>query len=528
MGVAAQTLASIKAAPISTVIEKCGGTLRRIGHEFVTKCLWHDDTNPSLTVNDQKGFCFCHVCRAGGDSIFYLRKAKNLGMFEAAEMAASMLGVKFETDGVSAEEQARRSEERRKAVAALEAEQVKYKANLRDPKAGRIREILKARSITSEASREFGLGFASSGFFGGRITIPIHNHRGELVGFTGRATRPDQGAKYKNSGDSFLFNKKALVFNEHRAYSRAIEAGSLIFVEGHLDVISMWQAGIGNVVAAQGTGAPDPLVFQRLTRNLKSFILCFDGDAGGKKAVEQYLSVIGPMAQKGECSVSVVSLPEGQDPDEVIRNGGDIYSHIANAPSWLDWIIDEWAANLNKEDTAMVTEVEDRLRTLINGLRSKTLRTHYIDKAARVLGSSSKEAEKIAKEWGEGAKYISKVDWQPRTPGEIRLAAERRLARVFVHKAEHRNRLRPLMDQLTNPALRWLWKRLQELEDCSTVDLTPHSVMAVVSCSEPHFLQQLRTLIRPNVIIDDSDGVLAHLSEIMGQDCEETAIGYNG
>lgn len=519
MAVSQKTLDSIKAAPLSKVVEQTGGLLKRVGREFVTKCLWHDDANPSLTINDQKGFCFCHVCREGGDAIQYLRKAKGLSMPEAAEMAASILGVRFETDGVSAEEQARRSEERRRALAALEAEQSKYKANLFHEKAKRIRQILTDRGLNKEAATEFGLGFAPTGFFGGRITIPIHNHKGELVGFTGRATKAEQGAKYKNSADSYLFNKKALIFNEHRAYPAAIEAGSLIFVEGHLDVVSMWKAGIKNVVAAQGTGAPDPLVLQRLARNIKSFILCFDGDAGGKKAVEQYLSVVGPMAQKGEVSVSVVSLPEGQDPDEVIRSGGDLYSMIAGAPSWLDWTIDSWAADLDLTDTAMVTAVEKNLRDLIDGLRSRALRTHYIDRAARVLGGDAKEAEKIAKGWGEGVHYVARTDdWKPRSPHEIRTAVERRMTRIYVHLPEQRDTLRPMMDQLTSPVLQWLWKRLQELEACSTVDLTPHSVMAVVAVAEPHFMQQIRTLVRPNVTVDASEGVIPHISDIMGKD----------
>lgn len=518
MGITRKTIQAIKAAPLSSVVEGLGGVLKRVGHEFLTQCLWHDDTNPSLTINDQKGFCFCHVCRQGGDAIDYVMQRKGLTMREAAEEAASLLGVPFETDDVDAEEAARRREQLKRESERLQVEQRKYRNNLRDPRAGRVRDMLKGRGLTAEASKEFGLGYSPSGFFGGRITIPIHDHRGRLVGWTGRATKPGQNAKYKNSAESELFQKKSLVFNEHRGLEAAREAGCLIFVEGHLDVVSMWQAGIRNVVAMQGTGAPDLHALKRMARSVKNFVLCYDGDAGGKKAVEQFVAAAGPMAMEGQLNINVVSLPEGQDPDEVIRSGVDLYSYIASAPSWLDWVIDSWAASLDINDGAMVTEVESRLHKLINGLRSNALRTHYIDKAARVLSASDKEAENLAKNWSIKQHVEIANTWEPRSPHEIRLAAERRLLRIFIHCPTVRDQIEPLVDKMTNPALRWLWERLKELREHCLVDLTPHSVMAIVAVAEPHYMQQLRTLVRPNVIIDSSEGVLDHISDIMGKD----------
>ena len=524
MAITQKTLDSIKAAPLSQVIERLGGGLKRVGHEFLTQCPWHDDTNPSLTVNDQKGFCFCHVCRGGGDAISYIRQVKKFGMFEASQFAAEILGVSFQVENEDPEVTRRRAEERRQALRENEKQQEQFKKNWRDDRCARVRSVWTDRGLTKAASKEFGIGYASSGFFSGRITIPIYNHRGELVGWTGRATKPDQNAKYKNSADSDLFQKKLLVFNEHRAVEAAKEAGTLIFVEGHLDVVSMWQAGIKNVVAMQGTGAPDPLTLQRLSRSVKNFILCYDGDAGGKKAVEQFISVGGPMSMKGKLNINVVTLPEGQDPDEVIRSGGDLYNYIASAPSWLDWTIDTWAASLDLDDGAMVTEVENQLKLLINQLNSSALRTHYIDKASRVLSRDQKEAEQLVRSWGNREFYAEHGTWSPREPEQIRLAVERRMLRIFVHRPEKRDLLRPWLDRVENPALRWLCERLRELEECSTVDLTPHSLMAVVAVAEPHYMKQVRTLIRPNVMIDDSQGVIDHISDIM---CLQTATELN-
>ena len=517
MAVSSKTIAAVKAAPISQVIEALGAPMKRVGREYLTQCLWHDDKNPSLTVNDDKNFCFCHVCRKGGDSVDYIQQRLGLQWRDAIEKAAGILGVSYELDDEDPAETAKRAAKRKAAVSALEREQAAYKENLRNSKAERIRGILKNRGLTAEASREFGIGFAPGGFFAGRITLPIYNHRNELVGFTGRATG-DQPGKYKNSSDSDLFQKKLLVFNEVRARDYAREADSMIFVEGHLDVVSLWQHGVRNVVAMQGTGAPDPLVLQRLSRNIKNFILCFDGDAGGKKAVEQFISVAGKMALKGEININVVTLPEGKDPDEVVRGGENLYNYTAEAPSWLDWLIDEWAANLSLDDAAAITDVEGKLKELINQLQSKALRTHYIDKASRVLSATDKEAAKLAKDWVAHAPVVKAAGWTPMSPWEARVKAERRMARLYIHRPALRGILGPLMQKVQTPGIKWLWNIINELEENCATDLTPHSIMCVVCVSEPHFMQQLRTVIQPSVHIDDSEAVVANIAGIMSKD----------
>ena len=506
----------LKAGAISKVIEKLGSKLKKVGREFVTQCIWHDDTNPSLTINDDKGFCFCHVCRNGGDVIEYTRKRKGLDFVDAANLAADILGIKLETDGISPEEQAKRRQQRQDALESLKSKQLLYRRNLFDERANRIRQILKDRDLSKESAEEFGLGFAPDGFFAGRITIPIYNHKDELVGWTGRATN-DQPGKYKNSQDSELFHKRLLVFNESRAKEAARLTGSLIFVEGHLDVVSLWQHGIANVVAMQGTGAPDPIVLDRLARSTNSFTLCFDGDEGGTKAVQQFISAAGPMAQKGQVQINVVKMPAGKDPDEVCREFGadGFYALISDAIPWLDWVIDYWAAGLDKSNTADITAVEIELRKVIDKLESAAVRAHYVDKAARALSKTAKDAIQVAKSWGTGSKSKVERAWVPRPLEKTRIAVERRMLRIFVHKPNLRSELRPLLANVTHPPLYWLCERLQELEEHSAMDLTPYSVMAVVAVSEPHFMQQLRTVVKPSVAVDDDPGVINHIQRLL-------------
>ncbi len=516
MAILAQSLEQLKAAPLSKAVESLGGSLKRVGREYVTQCIWHEDTNPSLTINDDKGFCFCHVCREGGDVIKYVQRRKGLDFIDAANLSAEILGIQLETDGISPEQQAQRKKQRLDSLARLQKDQEGYVVNLHHEKAGRVRKILKDRGLNKETAQEFGLGFAPAGFFGGRITVPIYNHKNELVGWTGRATKEMPG-KYKNSQDSELFNKKSLVFNEARAKEAARLSGSLIFVEGHLDVVSLWQHGIANVVAMQGTGAPELYVLQRLAKTADNFILCFDGDAGGRTAVEKFISAAGPMAQNGEIQINVVQLPEKKDPDEICREQGPevFQSMVADAMPWLDWVIDFWAAGLDKENSQHVTAVENALRKQIDGLRSNALRAHYVDKVARALARDDKEAAAVAKSWSNRTIELTERTWQPPSWWQTRKAVERRMLRIYVHCPHHREQLNPLMDKVAHPPLKWLVDRIKELEDHCSIDLTPHSVMAVVAVAEHFFLNQLRTIVQPNVNIDDTPGVLQHIADKM-------------
>ena len=336
------------------------------------------------------------------------------------------------------------------------------------------------------------------------------------MGWTGRATK-DQPGKYKNSADGDLFHKKTLVFNEPRAKEAARLTGSLIFVEGHLDVVSLWQHGVTNVVAMQGTGAPEPFVLERLARSADNFILCFDGDEGGRKAVQQFISAAGPMAQAGKLQINVAQMPAGKDPDEVCRESGvdGFYALVADADPWLDWVIEYWAADLDKNDTKMVTEVEQELRKVIDRLSSAAVRAHYVDKAARVLSQTTKEAQAVVKSWGTFEDVKVERAWVVRSEEKCRIATERRLLRIFVHRPHLRDELRPLLAAVSHPPLRWLCDRLGELEEHCATDLTPYSVMAVVAASEPHFLQQLRTVVQPNVTIDDAAEVIQHIKRVV-------------
>lgn len=520
MSISEGTLIAIREIPITSVLEAESIPYKKIGHEAVTVCPWHNDTNPSLTLNDDKSMCFCFVCRGGSDSIDYIQQKFGLSFSEAVERIAYKHSLDIVHDNVDPQLVAAEAKKRREALNELEKVQEGFRANLRDPRAERIRDILDGRGIEPATSRHFELGYAKDGFFSDRITIPIRDHRGNIVGFTGRVTRDENKPKYKNSENNEIFDKSKIVFNEHGALDAIREADSVVFVEGHFDVVSLWQYGIRNVVAMQGTGSPSEAIVRRLAKRTKRFILCYDGDEGGRKAVEQFLKVAGPMACRGELTISIVSLPEGQDPDDCIRDGNiDFYSLLENAPTWLDWQLDCWLSNIDRSDTARFSQIESTIRNFVESIQSPALRQYYIDKASKNLAADPKMAAQIAKDWaGNISPVRSKRRWTKPTPAETRNAVERRLLRLYIHFPELRERCHDMMHRLQSPAHRWLWQRLIELQECQGDSFCPFSVMAILAVCEPHYTRQLRPLAVPTIQLKNNPGILNHIESIMNTD----------
>ena len=524
MPIAKATIDAVKALPVSSVIEAEGVRLKKIGREFLVKCPFHKDTNPSMTINDDKGICFCFVCKGGNDAIAFIQQKFGLNFSEAIERIAEKHNIQFQLDNINPEQLRQQRAKRKNQISHLEQNQEQYRNNLKDPKASRIRDILVSRGVTPETAREFGIGFCVDGFFASRITIPIHNHKGELVGFSARATLPDQTPKYKNSSTSELFDKSELVFNEYKALSAIREADSIVFVEGQFDVISMYQSGIRNVVAIQGTATPSNAVIQRLAKRSKRFILCYDGDQGGIKAIEQFLKVTGPMACRGELTITIANLPDGMDPDQCINDPNvDLYDIISNAPSWLDWQLDTWLANLDRSDTHYFSKVEAAIRELIQSIQSPALRQYYIDKASKALVSDGKAAVKLATQWTESIpKVQSKRSWTKPSPHQTRANTEKRLLRLYIHAPEMRDYCKPLFAKVQSPAYKWLATRIEDIE--KQIDtVTPDHVMAVLLASEPHYLRQLRPVAVPTIKIDKSPGILRHIEDTL---CKELTFDH--
>lgn len=506
--------------PLTAILQTEGIGFKKIGREAVTLCPWHNDTKPSLTINDDKGLCFCFACGGGSDGIAYVQQKFGLSFSDAILRIASGAGIAVQYDDVDPEEARRIVLERRKRVERLQREQARFRHAIRTSAGAAGREWLTARGITGEASQYFELGWAADGWFEGRLMVPIHDHRGALVGFTGRKIdwQPDEDEKYKNSGASEIFDKGALFFNEHRAQEEARRFGYMIIVEGHLDVVSLWQQGLPNVVAIQGTSPPSMASIQRLRRHCKHVVVCCDSDKGGRAAVGRFISVAGPLACAGELTISVARLPEGMDPDDCVRAGLDINQMVESAESWLDWQIDGWLAGLDRSDTFRFSQAEKAIRELVESIRSPALRQYYVDKASKVLAADAKGATRLANQWASSLPQLhAKSDWQRPVPAWTRHQAERRALRTYIHFQEARATLRPLMERLQAPSHLWLWQRICELE-FFTESCTPEVLRAVLVASEPHHLRTLRPLLQPTIQLILEDGLLRHTAATLSAD----------
>jgi len=517
LAVSDKTIDAIKALPITEVLAGEGVLVKKVGREGVCHCVWHEDTNPSLTISDQKGFLFCHVCRASGDAISYIKEKFGLSFREAVERIAANNSIQVIYVDENSEELEKRRVEREAAYEAVDKKQQQFREQLNLSK--RAKDFIKSRSIEPKTSREFGLGYDKRR---NRLTIPIHNASGRLVGFTGRSIGGEK-PKYVNTENNVIFNKSNIVFNEYRALQSIREAGECVFVEGHVDVIALHQYGIHNVVALQGTASPDEAVLNRLVKRTKRFVLCMDGDEGGRQAIGKFLNATESLSLSGKLDVKVVTLPDGKDPDDCIKNGIDMRSLIANAQNWIDWILDKWLDSLDFSDTVKINEVEKRIKQLLGRISSQSLRTHYFDKAALRLAQNKQNlAFKIAKGFHESTGYTPKVKaWEKPDALKTRKSVERRLLRLYIHNPSYRFMLEPMMDRLYYPEMIWLWSRIKEAEMYANEDNLSLVVMAMLLVAEPQFLQQLRPLLVPTISVSDNPNIVAHIETTMMQQIEE-------
>ena len=521
MSVSQETIRKLKSLAVSDVLQNDGTYLKRVGREFVTQCLWHEDRNPSLTVSDDKGFVFCHVCQHHDDAIGFISEKHGITFTEACEKIAASNNIVVEYTNENKEEVSRKKKLRQAAIDTVADMQIQYRQDLQVH--DEAIDFLRGRLILPETSRLFGFGFDSKQK---RVTLPISNHVGNHVGFVARTIIPDVKPKYKNTENNVIFNKSDIVFNEYRAAEHIRSADECIFVEGHLDVVSLWQAGIKNVVALQGTASPSEGVLKRMIRKTKRFVLCMDADAGGVKAISKFLDTVKSYTLQGELDVRIAVLPDGMDPDDFIKSGGQLSTLISNAQSWLDWILDQWLNSLDFKDELKIQEVEKHIKDLFSQISSPALRSHYYDKASiRLAQNKQSLAAEISKGFHDFKTSSLKIKtWTKPSFEHTRKIVERRMLRLYIHNIDFRWVLAPLMKELYFPQMKWLWRRIEEIQNHTSDDFSHHALMAILCSAEPIYMQTLRSIVCPSITVDDSELSIAHIETVMTTTPENYAL----
>jgi DNA primase len=320
--------------------------LRRSGAQWTGRCPFHDDQNPSFSVNPVEKLYHCFSCGKGGDLIKFVEETEALDFAPAVEWLADRYGVELEYEETAPGFEARRSR-RERLFALLDSAARFYERYLWDSEAGEpVRAYLAERELTEETCRAFRLGLSPGGgrlaakarakgyaqeeltaaglvnragndYFSGRLVFPLADGRGRVLGFGARRLSEDDPikAKYVNSPEGELFRKSAIVYGLDRARAIIAKEDRAVVVEGYTDVMALHQHGLSGVVASMGTALTEPQLreLRRLTRRL---YLCFDADAAGAEATLRGME----LANRQFEEVWVVPLPAGADPADAAED----------------------------------------------------------------------------------------------------------------------------------------------------------------------------------------------------------------
>ena len=435
MAIPSETIEQIAAA--NDIVEVIGSyfPLKRAGANFKALCPFHQEKTASFMVSPSRQTFHCFGCGAGGSVFRFVMEYEHLDFPAAVHKLATRAGITIVEERGAADEN-RQYETRRKLVK-LHAEAAEwFHENLIKKEIGEpARKYLKQRGITAEIAKRWQLGYApdewdafggwartqgyeqrdllASGLikpkdenqtsnitpqtsydrFRGRIMFPICNDVGEVIAFSGRLLKDEEGAaKYLNSPETPLFRKGNVLFGLHKSKRPLIEANCAIVCEGQLDLISLFEAGITNVVAPQGTAFTENQA-RILKRFADEVVLCFDSDAAGAKAAERSLDAL----LANDFIVRVVELPPGEDPDSLVRRDGKEHfeKRVANARDFFDYWIEREIANIDLTSMGAKIQAARNLAATVSRLHDPLLRGEVVNKASARLGVAPADFESL-------------------------------------------------------------------------------------------------------------------------------------
>jgi len=391
--------------------------LKRSGSSgrWVGLCPFHQEKTPSFSVNQTRQFYKCFGCGKGGDALNFVMEIDGLTFPEALKLLADRYGVAMPRRSEYAD-----AESRMRAALfemhALAAEL--YRANLRGPQGAEARAYLARRGVSTEMIDTFGLGYAdpsgqslvrrlaqerfaaeqldvsglvrrrddgsgSYDFFRGRLMFPIHNESGKVIAFGGRAMRDEDQPKYLNSPETPIYRKSSVLYNLHRARDSMRRSGRAILVEGYMDVIGVFAAGVKEVVAPCGTSFTN-LQVRAIHRHADTVIVNFDPDAAGARAAE---SAVQLLLDEG-LHVRVLELDGGLDPDEYVKqNGANQYvGRLDQASGYFHWLADRARTRFDMRSTDGRMDAFKFLLPSVNKVSDKLERAAIANDLAGYLG----------------------------------------------------------------------------------------------------------------------------------------------
>ena len=403
--------------------------LQRSGQIFKARCPFHEEKTPSFIVDPRRQTWRCFgACSEGGDAFSWVMKRESVEFREALTRLARAAGVPLQPRSPEA---AARDQERERLLAANDAALAWWRRRLDQPAGRAAREHLAQRGLGADSVQKFGLGAAgpepdeltrhlsARGFrsaeleraglivvteqgprdrFRDRLIFPIRNARGECVGFGGR-TLIDEPAKYVNTPESPLFEKRSLLYGLDLARDPIRRAGYVIVVEGYTDVISAHEHGTPQTVASMGTALTDAQValLKPLTRDVR---FALDADAAGQAATRRGIETVraglgvqrqaaidrrGLIRQQDQLAadIRIIELPAGRDPDDLIRRDPQLWAELVEqAPAFLDWLFERGRETHDLEDARGRSNFVNELAPLVQAVADPVVRGEYLQRLA--------------------------------------------------------------------------------------------------------------------------------------------------
>jgi len=433
MAIPPETIEQVAAA--NDIVEVIGSyfPLKRAGANFKALCPFHQEKTPSFTVSPQRQTFHCFGCGVGGSVFRFVIDYEHIDFPAAVHKLAARVGLPVVEE--RRDEEGRQHEARR-ALLKLHADAAEwFHENLMKRDVGAsARDYLKKRGIKGEVAKSWKLGFApdswkgfcewasSQGYrrqqilasglaklrdeeraesdfydrFRNRIIFPIFNDVGEVIAFSGRVLNGDSGsAKYINSPETPLFRKGHVLFGLHKTKRALIEANSAIVCEGQLDLIALFEVGIQNVVAPQGTAFTENQA-RVLRRFVDEVVLCFDSDVAGQKATERSLAAL----LQNDLLIRVAEMPPGEDPDSLVRKSGrqKFEELITSAPDFFDYWIEKKTALTDLKSMGAKMQLARDLGGTVANVREPIMRGEVIHKIAARLAIRAADFEKLVNE----------------------------------------------------------------------------------------------------------------------------------
>lgn len=452
--------------------------VKRTGRDYVCSCPFHSEKTPSCHIYTENQSFYCFGCSAGGDVINFIRLIERLDYVESVRFLAQRAGLSMPEDEITDQ-----GANRRVRMLEMNREAARYFRDVLLSEAGREGlDYLRERGLHPNTIRRYGLGFApddwhslhyalrAKGFsddemlsgallarknnsvydkFRRRVMFPIIDRRGNVIAFGGRTLEKDAPAKYLNSDETLVFQKRENLFSLN--FAKNTKEKCLILCEGYMDVIALNQAGFDNAVATLGT-AITPQQANLMKRYTNEVVISYDSDAAGQKATVRAINLLG----EAGITARVLKIPDAKDPDEFVKRFGaeQFRTILASAGSAVDFEFAKLKIGLELSSAEGKAEFLKRAVGFLADLRSDTERMVYTAEAARLTGQQASALREVVEDRRKKDRYYERRDGErklirgagsakPGAPAEAHYSKAERVQRGIIAYLFHSPDLLP-------------------------------------------------------------------------------------